>query len=201
MGVNLQREVMKKPLAMGADELILMEDSAFADGDGWTNAYALSMAIKKAGSYDVILCGRQSSDWDSGQVGSGIAQLLDLPSVTLARKITAENGKLIVERVIIDGIEIVEVSLPALVTLSNEHAAPRYPSVKGIMAAKKKEPIVWKPADIGVKTEEIGEKGRRMKLLRLFQPSREDKCEVVTADNAEEAAGKLAQKLREAKVI
>ena len=92
-------------------------------------------------------------------------------------------------------------SLPAVVTLSNEHATPRYPNVKGIMMAKRKEPIVWKPADIGADPAKIGANGRRAKLMKLFQPVRDTKCEIVTADTPEEAAVKLAQRLREAKVL
>jgi electron transfer flavoprotein beta subunit len=201
LGVNLLRDVVKKPLSMGADELVLLEDPAYTDGDSWTTAYALAMAIRKIGQFDLILCGRQSADWDAGQVGTGIAEILGLPSVTLARKLEAEGNKLKVERVIPDGYELVETALPAVVTLSNEHAAPRYPNVKGIMTAKRKEPIIWKPADIGVDPAKIGASGRRAKLLRLFQPVRDSKCEILTGDTPEEAAARLAQKLREAKVL
>jgi electron transfer flavoprotein beta subunit len=186
---------------MGADDLVLLEDPAFTDGDSWSTAYALSMAIKKIGQVDLVLCGRQAADWDAGQVGSGIAEILGFPSVTIARKIEVEGNKAKVERVIPDGYEVVEVSLPAVVTLSNEHATPRYPNVKGIMMAKRKEPIVWKPADIGADPAKIGAAGRRAKLLKLFQPVRDSKCEVVTADTPEEAAVKLAQRLRESKVL
>ena len=79
LGVNLLRDVVKKTLAMGADELILLEDPAFTDGDSWSTAYALAMAIKKIGQFDLVLCGRQAADWDSGQVGSGIAEFWDCP--------------------------------------------------------------------------------------------------------------------------
>ena len=150
LGVNLIRDVIKKTLAMGADELILLEDEAFVEGDSWSTAYALAMAIKKIGEYDLILCGREASDSNAAQVGSGIAEILGLPSVTLAKKIDITDGKARVERVTADGYEVIEVSLPALITISNEIGEPRYPTIKGIMAAKKVEPIIWKPADIGV---------------------------------------------------
>ena len=201
LGVNLLRDVVKKPLSMGADDLILLEDPAFADGDGWSTAYALAMAIKKIGQFDLILCGRQAADWDSGQVGLGIAEILGLPSVHVTKKVEIVDGKARAERVIPDGVEVVDVSLPALITLSNEHAAPRYPTVKGIMMAKRKEPIVWKPADIGVDPTKIGASGRRARLLRLFQPLRETKCEVIGGETPEEAAAKLATRLREVKVL
>ena len=198
LGNNLQRDVVKKPLSMGADELVLLEDEAFEESDSWATAYALSMAIKKIGEYDLILCGRQTADWDSGQVGSGIAEILGLPSVTIARKIEVTDGKARVERVASDGYEVVEVSLPAVITLSNEHEEPRYPSIKGIMAAKKVQPVVWKPADIGVEPSQVGAAGRRAKLLKLYQPVREAKCEVIEGETPEEKAANLAARLREA---
>ena len=201
MGPGQLRDVVKKPLSMGADELILLEDEAFAGGDSWSTAYALAMAIKKIGEYDLVLCGREASDWNAGQVGSGIAEIPGLPSVVLAKKIEAADGKVKVERLTEDGYEVVELPLPALVTVSNEIGEPRYPTIKGIMAAKKKEPVNWTPADIGVEPAEVGEAGRRLKLVKLFQPVREGKCEVVEGESPEEAGANLAQKLREAKVL
>jgi len=201
LGANLLRDVVRKPLSMGADELILLEDEAFTEGDSWSTAYALAMAIKKVGDYDLILCGRQASDWDAGQVGSGIAEILGLPSVTLAQKIDITDGKARVERVTDDGYEVVEVSLPALITVSNEIGEPRYPTIKGVVVAKRKEPVVWKPADIGVESSQIGAAGQRTRLLKLFQPVREGKCEVVEGESPEEAAVNLALKLREAKAL
>jgi electron transfer flavoprotein beta subunit len=201
LGANLLREVVKKPLSMGADELILLEDEAFADGDSWSTAYALAMAIRKIGDYDLIFCGRQAADWDAGQVGSGIAELLGLPSVTIARKVEVLDGKARVERVVTDGYEVIEVPLPVLITVSNELGEPRYPTIKGIMAAKKIEPIVWKPADIGVEPSQVGAAGRRAKLLKLFQPVHEGRCEFIEGESPEEAGVNLALKLREAKLL
>lgn len=201
LGTNLLREVIKKPLSMGADELILLEADAFANGDNWSTAYALSMAIKKIGDYDIILCGRQSADWDAGQVGSGIAEMLDLPSITLARKIGISNGKARVERVTDNGYEVIETTLPAVITVSNEIGEPRYPTIRGIMAAKKKEPTIWQPADIGLEPSQVGAAGRRSQLVRLFQPVRKSKCEMIEGETPEEAAVNLAEKLREAKLL
>ncbi len=201
MGVNLLRVVVKKPLSMGADELILMEDEAFVDGANWSTAYALAMTIKKIGEYDLVLCGREASDSNAGQTGSGIAEILGLPSVTLARKIDITDSTAKVERVTADGYEVVEVSLPAVITVSNEVGEPRYPTIKGIMAAKKIEPIVWKPADIGVEPSQVGAAGCRTKMLKLFQPVYEGACEFAEGENPEEAAVNLALKLREAKIL
>ena len=144
---------------------------------------------------------RQAADWDAGQVGSGIAEILGLPSVTVARKIDIINSKARVEQVTADGYEVVEVSLPALITVSNELGEARYPTIRGIMAAKRIEPIIWKPADIGIEPSQAGAAGRHAKLLKLFQPVHEGKCELIEGESPEEAGVNLALKLREAKLL
>lgn len=198
LGHKLVRDVVKKGLAMGADELVLLEDETFADVDSWSTASALAAAIKKLGSFDLVFCGRQASDWNAGQVGLGIAELLGLPIVTLAKKVEIKGSEARVERVTDDGYEVVMVPLPALVTVTSELGQPRYPTIKGIMAANKKELLVWKPADIGLTPDQAG---RRTQLLRLFQPVRERKCEMVGGATPEEKAVNLALKLRDAKVL
>lgn len=199
LGNNLIRDVVKKPLSMGADELILLEDPAFEGGDSFAVATALAAAIKKVGQFDLIFCGRQESEWDEGQVGSGIAEILGIPSVTVAKKVEVVGGKVKVERVVADGFQILEASMPALITVSNELGEARYATLKGIMAASKKQPIVWKPADIG--SDKVGAAARKSKIVKLFQPVKESKCEMVSADSPAEAGAMLAQKLRENKVI
>ncbi|HEY91831.1 MAG TPA: electron transfer flavoprotein subunit beta/FixA family protein [Dehalococcoidia bacterium] len=201
LGTGLLRDVVKKPLSMGADELVLLEDAAFDGGDSWSTAAALAAAIKKIGEFDIIFCGRQAADWDSGQVGSGIAEILGLPSVTLAKKIEVSDGKATVQRVIPDGYEVVEVGLPAVITVSNELGEPRYATIKGIMSAKRKEPIVWAPADIEVEAGQLGATGRRVKMLRLFQPVREGTCEIVEGEDEADAGTNLAAKLSEVKLL
>ena len=201
LGTGLLRDVVKKPLSMGADELILLEDPAFDGGDSWSTAAALAAAIKKVGEFDVIFCGRQAADWDSGQVGSGIAEILGLPSVTLAKKVEVSDSKATVERVIPDGYEVIEIGLPALITVSNELGEPRYATIKGIMSAKRKEPIIWAPSDLEIDTAQIGAAGRRVKMLRLFQPVREGACEIIEGEDEADAGANLAAKLSEVKLL
>lgn len=201
LGNGLLREVVKKPLAMGADELVLLEDEAYTNGDSWTTAGVLASAIRKIGEYDVIFCGREASDTNAGQTGPGIAEILGLPCITLMRKIEIIDGKARVERVSSDGYDVMEVTLPAVFTVSNEVGEPRYPTIKGIMAAKKIEPVIWKPADIGVEPSNIGAAGARTRLQKLYQPTYEGRCEFAEGDSPEETAISLAQKLREAKIL
>jgi electron transfer flavoprotein beta subunit len=201
MGAQSAEKVLKHGLAMGADEAFLLVDSAFDNSDSYSTAFALAQAIKQIGEYDLILCGRQAGDFDAGQVGTGVAELLDLPSVTPIQKIDIADGKATVQRVIPDGYEVVEVGLPAVLTVSNELGEPRYATLKGIMAAGKKKVTVWSAQDIGADASQIGASGARSNMLKLFIPVREAKCEIIEGENEEEAGTNLALKLREVKLI
>ena len=196
LGKELVSDVIKKPLSMGADELILLQDDAFEDGDDYVTAHALAAAIKKIGEYDLIICGRQASDFDSGVVGAGIGEILGLPVITIARDIKMTDGVIRVERVVPDGYEVVEASPPVVVTVSNELGQPRYPTLRGIMAAGRKQPIVWSAQDLGLDTT-----ASRMKLLKLYQPDKISQCEFIEGGSPAEAGVNLALKLREAKII
>lgn len=201
LGSQLVRDVIKKPLSVGGDELVLLEDAAFEEGDSWSTACALAAAIKKIGEYDLIFCGRQAADWDAGQVGLGIAEILGIPSVTVARKVEVTDGKARIERVIPDGYEVIEAEFPALISVTSELGDLRYAALKGIMAAAKKQPIIWKPADIGLDPGQVGATGRRTKLDRLFQPVKEAKCEIIEGETPAEAGANLATRLRQAKIM
>jgi electron transfer flavoprotein beta subunit len=201
VGKQMDRVVTKKPVFMGADELILLEDEGFADGDSWSTAYAIAAAIRKIGQCDLVICGRQAADSNAGQVGIGIAEFLGLPHVSVARKIDILDGKARVERVTCDGYETVEVLLPALITVSNELGQARYPAIQNIRIANKMQPTIWKHADIGIEPGQAGKQGRRQKLIKLFQPVREGACEMVEGETLQEAGENLALVLRKAKIL
>jgi len=198
LGRNLSRPVLLKALAAGADELILLEDDAFEELDSHTTAVALTAAIRKLGQYDLILTGRQAADTNAGTVGAGIAEILGLPYVSVARKVEIENGGIVVERVIPDGYEVVEMPLPALVTVSNELGQLRYPSMQQLVAARKKPVTTWRATDLGLEFPQM----RRVQLRDLFIPQREmGRCEMVTGESPEEMGANLALKLREAHLL
>ena len=201
LGSDHVLDVMKKPLSMGADELILLQDPAFEDGDAYSIAYALSLAVRKVGEFDLIVCGRQASDTDRAQVATAVAELLGLPCITIGKSVAVEDGKVVVERVLQDGTETVEAPLPALVTVSNELGEPRYPTLRGIMAAGRKSPTVWSAADIGADPDKLGASGRVVDMVRLFIPVIDKECEFIEGENGADAGRKLALKLREAKLI
>ena len=198
VGNNFVMDVMKKPLSMGADHLVLVQDEALEDLDAFVTARVLSEAIKKIGEFDLVLCGRQASDWDNAQVPLGLAEMLGLPSVTIAQKIEVADGALTVERALFDGYEVVEASLPALVTVSNELGEPRYPTLRGIMAASKKSPTIWTAADLGLDASDLS---ARVLLTDLFVPTSAKRCEFIEGENEADAGRNLALRLREEKLI
>jgi electron transfer flavoprotein alpha/beta subunit len=201
MGEEGATRALKQALAMGVDEGILLHDAAFANADAASTAYVLAEAIKKIGTYDLILCGRQASDWDQAQVPSGIAEFLGLPSVTAAQKVGAHGEVVRVERLLEDGYEVLDIRPPCLVTVSNEANKPRYPTLKGIMAAGKKKLPVWNAAEMGLDTARVGNAGALTRVTKLYIPRFEGKCEFIEAETPEEMGEKLALRLRELKII
>lgn len=201
VGPSAAQDVIKHGIAMGADDGVLLNDPAFEGGDSFSTAYVLTQAIKKLGKYDLILCGRQAADWDQGQVGSLIAENMGIPAVTLAQKVEALDGKLRVERVILDGYQVAEVAMPSVVTVSNEIGQPRLPAGRGIIMAARKVIPVWTAKDVGADPALSGAAGARTKLLSLFIPVRDTKCEIIQAEDAAQAAVKLADRLKQAKLI
>jgi electron transfer flavoprotein beta subunit len=198
-GTSFALDVMKKPLSMGADELVLLQDDSFRNTvDSFFTAQLLAAAIRKLGGFDLIICGRQASDWDNAQVPLGVAEILGLACITLGKKVEVKDDKAVVERLIPDGYELVEAPLPALVTVSNELGQPRYPTLRGIMAATRKRPTIWTAADLEV---DAGQLEPRITLHDLFVPQRTQECEIIEGDDEADAARKLALKLREARLI
>jgi electron transfer flavoprotein beta subunit len=199
MGKTFSIDIMRKLLAMGADELVLMQDPAIDDTiDSRVTAQLLSAAIKKLGAFDLILCGRQASDWDNAQVPLILTEELGIPCITVAKKIDVSDGTVTVERVIPDGFEVVEVPLPALITVSNELGLPRYPTMRAIMAANRKRPAIWKLSDVGVDPATLLP---GLRLVDLFVPAQGQECEFIAGGDEREIVHTLFQKLREARLI
>lgn len=199
MGSKLSAAVFLKAIAVGVDESYLVEDPLLEPDrlDGYTTARLLAAAIERAGLYDIILTGRQAADTNAGVVGLGIAEILGIPAVTLARGIELEEDKLRVERVLPDGHEVVRVPLPALVTVSHEIGELRYPHIADIKSAKGRPQDRWNAGDIC--TESLP--GIRVRLDDLYTPSRKSYCVFMEGDNPEEAGVGLAVKLRDEKIL
>ena len=198
IGSGFVMDVMKKPLSMGADELVLIDDEALDDLDAFATATVLTEAIRKVGEYDLVLCGRQASDWDQAHVPLGVAEMLGLPCVTLAQNIEVADDGIVVQRALTDGYEVVEAPLPALVTVTNELGEPRYPTLRGIMQASRKQPTNWSTADVGL---DGGALEPKLTLSELYIPVSDNQVEVVEGEDDADAGRKLALRLREEKLI
>jgi len=201
VGDEKARDGLKKCLAMGCDEAVLLEDEAFEGSDAFGAARILAAAIRKLEGFDAILCGRLSSDWSYGATALALAEALDLPSVSQLQKVEKTEGGLRCERALEDGVEVVEVSTPCLLTASNELNAPRLPSVKGILMASRKQIPVWGAEDIGIDRGLVGKEAATFEVTKLYQPVFDGNCEFIEGESLEEAAGALALRLREDKII
>ena len=201
LGAASAAAAIKQVLAMGADEGLLLNDPAFEDGDSYATAMALAAAIKKLGDVDAVFCGRQSADWDMGQVGLLIAEELGWPVSIIAKGVTSGGAGLQVQRVVEDGFENVETPLPAVITVSNEFGEPRYPKLPQIMAAAKKTVTQWQSADLGLAPSQVGAAGSRLKLERLAAPARGGTVELMPGDTPAEQAAALVAKLRADKIL
>ena len=191
-------DVMKKPLSMGADTLVLAEDPSLEDLDPVGTVNTLAAMIQKTGPFDLILAGRQASDWDQAHVPLGLAERLGLPSVTLARNVEAGEGKVRVERALTDGFQVVEAPTPAVITVSNEIGEARYPTLRGIMAASRKQPERLTLDDLGLSSESLQP---ALSLKRLFIPESESQVELIEGEDEADAGRKLALRLRELNLI
>jgi electron transfer flavoprotein beta subunit len=198
LGAAEARDTLKRALAMGATEAVLVSDPTFDQLDSFGTARVLAAAIKKLGDFDLILSGRQASDTDAGQVHIGLAELLGLPVVSPIQAVEAADGGLKAQRIIEDGYQVVQVPKPCLLGVSSEIGEPRYPPLRGIMQAGRAQIPVWTAADLGLDAESL--KPRR-ELGRLYVETRETQVELIEADDPAEAGEKLALKLREAKLI
>lgn len=198
VGHNFALDVMKKALATGSDALVLVDDPNAENLDAAATTTVLSAVLEKNGPFDLVLCGRQASDWDQAHVPLFLAEMMQLPTVTVARRIEINGEKANVERVLTDGYQEVETQLPALITVSNELGEPRYPALKGIMAATRKQPITHTLSDLGITGDQIAP---RLELVSLEVPQRTGKAEFIEGEDDAEKGRNLAIRLREERLI
>jgi electron transfer flavoprotein beta subunit len=188
MGPPQAGDALREAISLGADDAILLSDRAFAGSDTWCTSYALAMALKRLDA-DLIFCGMQAIDGDTGQVGPGIAIHLNYAQVAYVAQVREiDTKKMTVKRLIEEGYEVCEVKLPAVVTVVKEINEPRTPSLRGKMAAKKAEIPTWGAADISAPDDKIGLLGSPTQVVKIMTPpcrSGGDKYEGEPAELAE----------------
>ena len=202
MGPDRVVEVLRTALAMGADDAVHVSDPAFEGGDAHANARVLAEAVRLVGA-DLVLAGKQGIDDDAALTGAAIAEHLDIPQAQLVTELTLsdDRARATARRRVEGADEMVEMTLPALVTCEKGLNEPRYASLPGIMKAKKKEIRKVGLADLPLKPEQVGAKGSATRLIKYHGLPERPPVRMIQGDAATQAK-ELARLLREeAKVI
>ncbi len=197
IGDESTKEALKRALAMGADDAILICDPALVNMDTQATAQVLAAAIQKIGGVDMTFFGRQAIDGDSGLVPAQTARLLGWPALTLASVIKVEGGNVRVERGVEEGRQIVTAKLPAVFSIMKDFGEPRYPSFMGIRKASRAEIPTWLLTGVGIAAPVSVISWPEM----MNPPSREVTCEFITGSSPEEIAETLANKILAEKVL
>jgi len=200
MGPDRAREAILQALALGCDEAIHLNDPAFEGADAFTAAAVLAAAVKKVGQYDFIFTGKQGVDNDNAQVGILLAEMLDLPHVSVVTKleVASDKSQATAQREVEGGKQVVETLLPAVFSAQKGINEPRYPSFRGIRQARSKPYITWTAADLGFDPATLSPKSE---LVSVALPPERGGGQVIEGEPAE-AAKELVRLLREeAKVI
>ena len=203
MGPPQAAAVLRQAASMGADELYLITDRVFGGADTLATCYTLVKAIEKIGPFDLILCGQESIDSNTAQVGPEMAAMLHIPNVSNAiGQLCIHDNLLTVERKMDNGTELVEMKLPGLITTSKGLNSPRYPSIKGILEKDEKEIHTITASDIDVDSNRIGLKGSptQVKRVRPVVPIKKENIRV-TKQTAEESAQILVEALQRIRAI
>ena len=198
MGPSQAEEALREAISLGADEAVLLSDRLFAGSDTWATSYILSKAIGRIGDYDLIICGTQAIDGDTGQVGPGLSAHLDIPQITSVRKIDEirlqgtgarrpgrDGAHIRAESMTDEGYEVIESPLPALITVTKEINEPRLPSLRGKVKAKKAEITRWGARDLDVDPALIGLNGSPVRVVKVFTPPPRKRGQVLQGEPRE----------------
>lgn len=201
MGPEQAKDVLLECLELGADEAVLLCDAKAAGSDSIVTSRVLSAAIHTLGGANIIFTGRQAGDGDTGQVGPGIAERRDIPQLTYVDKLEVNADNVIARRAVNNGTQIIETSLPLLVSVTEKANTPRRASIKSKMAAKKKQIRVLSLEDIGLSPEQAGLAGSVTVVAGSFPPEQLPKGVIIKADTPDEAAASLFGKLEAAGLL
>ncbi len=193
------KETLRKALAMGADDAVLLSDAGLEGSDVWGTSYAMAHALKKVG-FDLLLVGGLSDDGSTGATPGAIAEYLQMPLVTNARKAEIKDGALHIERETDTGYQLVKAPLPSVMTTALTFGEPRYASLKGIMGAKKKTIAAMSLGDLGLELP-VGSAGAKTELLAFAPPAARGKGIVVEAADGATGAKAIFDFLKEKKLV
>lgn len=184
-------KLRKGVLSRGPEDLIQVIDDGLEDAETHQTAKALAAAVRKIADYDLIICGEGSSDLYAQQVGPQLGELLNVPTVNFISKITPEGDKIIVERTLEGEVEVLEIPLPAVISVTTDINLPRIPGMKAILAAGKKPVTEWSGADIACDCA-----GRMIDIVSTLAPEQVDRKQIIVEGDSEEAVAKLFVNIR-----
>ncbi len=191
-------DALRKALAMKADAAALVIGDGNPNPDPLTTARVLAAAIRKLGTFDLIMTGREAGDWGAGQTGGLIAEELGLPCVSLVDGIEYTNGVLRLKRQTDTGWEMLEASPPVVVTITNdEHNVPRIPKVRDVMMSYRQPLEKWTLDDLGIEGTEARAGNTYYEVADLFIPQKETRCEFVSGDSLDEKVEAFARRIIE----
>jgi electron transfer flavoprotein beta subunit len=193
------KDTIKEALAIGADEAVILTDPAFQGSDTMGSARLLAKAIEKVGDYDLILLGDGSDDNYSGQVPPRLAELLNLPQVGSVREMEVMDDRVRAVRDLEEALEVVEVDLPAVISVTSELNTPRLPPLSAILKAGRKPVHAWGPDDLGITAGSVGAAASTVEVLSNLAPV-QDRKEIVFED-AEEGVVELVKALQREGVL
>ncbi|MFH1651750.1 MAG: electron transfer flavoprotein subunit beta/FixA family protein [Chloroflexota bacterium] len=200
MGPPQAADMLREAISLGADEAVLLSDMAFAGADTWATARTLAAAIAKL-DYDLVICGRQTLDGDTGQVAPELAEMLSLPFIAYTSQVEEVNdGQMRVRRMVEEGHEVVASPLPAVMTVAKEINVPRLPSLRGIMKSKSATVNVWSIKDLDIDAATVGLGGSFTQVIKIFFPQRTCQAEIIPG-KPEEQVDCLVGKLKDAGLI
>jgi electron transfer flavoprotein beta subunit len=180
MGIPSVAGMLKQVIAMGVDAGILLTDKAFAGSDTLATSYILSKAIKKIGNFDIIICGKQTIDGDTAQVGPGLAEKLGIPHITnVVEMKEIEKNYIICKRAVEKGWEVVKSPIPALITVEKNINIPRFPNIIGIRNMRNSKIETWNADDIDIECKYAGLKGSPTKVVKTFIPESKLAAEII----------------------
>lgn len=205
MGPPQAEAVLRDSVARGGDRVYQLGDMAFAGSDTWSTSYALSKGIEKINSLqkvDLVICGKQTNDSDTGHIGPQLSAWLNWPNAAFVKKVVSVNDKtLTVERLTEDGSEVVELPYPCVISVVKDINSPRVRSVKGRIAAKRAEVTKWTADDIAADKTKLGVKNCPTRVVKSFVPKREVCATCVEGATAKEKGANLVDLLKENKYI
>lgn len=200
MGPESAVRALHKAVALGADRSVHLSDDALAGSDVSATGYALAKVLESE-SPDLVLLGQQSDDGECYTIGAVVADHLQMPSLTQVIAIDVADGKLRCERQAEYGYDTVEVELPAVISVGDAINEPRYPSLKAIMGAKKKQLDGKATADVGIDGSMVGESGSKTTVLALNPPPAKEAGEIIEDEDTNETVEKIVTWLDERKLI